>query len=239
MFGRHPRLAVDAFLGIKPESACKDLSKYAADLRKRLDFAYKTASKEARRQGRRHKVTYDLKVRESNLMPGDPVLIRNVGLKGKNKLADKWEKDVYLVVEQPNKEIPVYIVKREHGRCNTKMLHRNLLLPFMALPPLKPGVNHNVALPNSSQPSPDETQTVSYNVKFNQGLHDAVDSASTADGGIEQAGLEVPRYVIPQRRSTLNPLAPPFTPRLTSPEVLRPRVLPSRTRKKTCVANWR
>ena len=232
MFGRHPRLAVDAFLGIKPESACKDQSKHAADLRKRLDFAYKTASKEARRQGRRHKITYDLKVRESNLMPGDRVLIRNMGLKGKNKLADKWEKDVYLVVEQPNKEIPVYIVKREHGRCNTKMLHRNLLLPFMALPPSKPGVNHNVALPNSSQPSPDETQTVSYNVKFNQGLHDAVDSASTADGGIEQAGLEVPRYVIPQRRSTLKPLAPPFTPRLTSPEVLRPRVLPSRTRKK-------
>ena len=232
MFGRHPRLAVDAFLGIKPESACKDQSKYAADLRKRLDFAYKTASKEARRQGRRHKVTYDLKVRESNLMPGDRVLIRNMGLKGKNMLADKWEKDVYLVVEQPNKEIPVYIVKREHGRCNTKMLHRNLLLPFMALPPSKPGVNHNVALPNSSQPSPDETQTVSYNVKFNQGLRDAVDSASTADGGIEQAGLEVPRYVIPQRRSTLNPPAPPFTPRLTSPEVLRPRVLPSRTRKK-------
>ena len=32
-------------------------------------------------------------------MPGDRVLIRNVGLKGKNKLADKWDKDVYLIVE--------------------------------------------------------------------------------------------------------------------------------------------
>ena len=58
------------------------------------------------------------------------------------------------------------------------------------------------------------------------------DTASTADGGIEQAGLAVARYVIPQRRSTLNPLAPPFTPRLTSPGTLRLRVLPSRTRRK-------
>ena len=51
MFGRHPRLAVDAFLGIRPESASQDQTKYAADLRKRLDFAYRCATKEARRQG--------------------------------------------------------------------------------------------------------------------------------------------------------------------------------------------
>ena len=232
MFGRHPRLAVDAFLGIRPESASQDQTKYAADLRKRLDFAYRCATKEARRQGRRHKVTYDLKVRESNLMPGDRVLIRNVGLKGKNKLADKWEKDVYLVVEQPNKQIPVYVVKREHGRGATKMLHRNLLLPFMALPLSKPGVDSTLEPSNSSQPSPVEVETVGDNLGSKQGSRDAVHTASTSDGGIEQAGLAVPRYVIPQRRSTLNPLAPPFTPRLTSPGTLRPRVLPSRTRRK-------
>ena len=80
MFGRHPRLAFDAFVGIKPESVSQDQTKYATDLRKRLDFAYRCATKEARRQGQRHKVTYDLKVQESNLMPGDRVLIRNVGL---------------------------------------------------------------------------------------------------------------------------------------------------------------
>ena len=57
MFGRHPRLAVDEFLGIRPEFASQDQTKYAVDLRKRLDFAYRYATKEARRQGRRHKVT--------------------------------------------------------------------------------------------------------------------------------------------------------------------------------------
>ena len=93
------------------------------NLKKRLDFAYRRASREARRQGRTHKAVYDLKVRETQLLPGDRVLVRNVGLKGKNKLADKWEKEVYLVVDQPNRDIPVYLVKREHGRSTRKMLH--------------------------------------------------------------------------------------------------------------------
>ena len=102
-------------------------------------------------------------------MPGDRVLIRNVGLKGKNKLADKWEKDVYLIVEQPNKQIPVYVVKREHGRGATKMLHRNLLLPFMALPLSKPGADSTVEPSNSSQPSPVEVETVGDNLGSNRG----------------------------------------------------------------------
>ena len=62
MFGWHPRLAVDAFLGIKPCSEWSDKSKYVTDLKMRLDFVYKTAPREARRQGRCHKSVYDLRV---------------------------------------------------------------------------------------------------------------------------------------------------------------------------------
>ena len=36
----------------------------------------------------------DAKVRETRLEPGDKVLVKNVGLKGKNKLADKWEEEM-------------------------------------------------------------------------------------------------------------------------------------------------
>ena len=121
------------------------------------------------------------------------------------------------------------------------MFHRNLLLPFMALPLSKPVEDSSIELSNSSQTSPFEgeivsdnleSETVSDNLGSRQESRDAVDTASASDGGTEQAGLAVPRYVIPQRRSTLNPLAPPFTPRVTSPGTLQPRVLPSRTRRK-------
>ena len=145
--------------GIKPGIESFDKSKYVSNLKNRLDFAYKTASREARRQGRRHKVIYDMTVRESQLLPGDRVLVRNVGLKDKNKLADKWEKEVYLVVDQPNRDIPVYVVKREHGRSTRKMLHRNLLLPFMALPAPKPSLLDTSVLIDGTQPSPADTTT--------------------------------------------------------------------------------
>ena len=102
----------------------------------------------------------------------------------------------------------------------------------MSLPLSKPGVDSTVEPSNSSQLSPVEVETVGDNLESKQGSRDAVYTASTADGGIEQAGLSVPRYVIPQRRFILNPLAPPFTPRLTSPRTLRRRVLPLRTRRK-------
>ena len=44
---------MDAFLSIKSDSEPNNKSAYISDLRKRLDFAYNTAAKEAFRQGHR------------------------------------------------------------------------------------------------------------------------------------------------------------------------------------------
>ena len=76
------------------------------------------------------------------------MLVRNDGMGGKRQIADRWEKDVYLVVDQPNKGIPV-MIKREHGRGRRRMLHQNLLLPFMALPASKPDLL-DTSLPTES-----------------------------------------------------------------------------------------
>jgi hypothetical protein len=115
MFGRHPRLAIDAFLGIKPDEQPKtnDHSNYVRDLQKRLDFAYKVATRESSRQSRWHKKRYDVRVRQAKLESGDRVFVRNVGLKGKHKLAGKWGRDMYIVVEQPKSDMPVFLVKKE------------------------------------------------------------------------------------------------------------------------------
>ena len=60
--------------------------------------------------------------------------MRNVGLKGKSKLADKWDKHTYIVIDMPDKTIPVYKVQRESGDSSVKSLHRNMLLPFSVIP---------------------------------------------------------------------------------------------------------
>ena len=93
MFGRHPRLAVDAYLGLNSPQDPSDHSKqhYASKLQKRLKFAYQVASSEAQKSAGRQKLIYDSKVRESTVDIGNRGLNRNVGLKGKHKLADKWD----------------------------------------------------------------------------------------------------------------------------------------------------
>ena len=203
MFGQHPRLAVDAFLGIKPCSERSDKSKYVTDLKKQLDFAYKTGSREARRQVRRHKSVYDLRVRESQLQPGDRVLARNAGVRGKRKIADKWEKDVYLVVDQPNKDKPVYIVKREHGGGKHRMLHRNLLLPFMALPASNPN-SLDTSLPAGSTQLLPVIATDSFDSADQVHLADTssnneVTSARSEDAGTQSAS-QPNKYEIPPKR---------------------------------------
>lgn len=135
MFGRHPRLAIDAFLGLEPSTESgRTQAEYTTKFQSRLAYAYKKASEEAARQTERYKVYYDQKVRESHLAVGDRVLIRALGLKGKTKIADDWEEMPYLVTEIPNKDIPVYKVQQENGKGRVKTLHRNQLLPFTCLP---------------------------------------------------------------------------------------------------------
>ena len=135
MFGRQPRLAIDAFLGIKPNSETgTSQTEYAKKLKSRLDFAYRRATDEAQKQSERYKANYDQKVRENKLEVGDRVLVEKVGHRGKHKIADLWEEEPYTVLDKPLSDIPVFKVIREDGQGRVKTLHRNQLLPFFCLP---------------------------------------------------------------------------------------------------------
>ena len=59
--------------------------------------------------------------------------MKNKGLKGKNKLADRWEQEVHIVVKV-NEGLPVYTIKKENGQGRERVLHRNMLLPCDCLP---------------------------------------------------------------------------------------------------------
>ena len=58
---------------------------------------------------------------------GDKVLVKKLSFEGKHKIQDKFEEDVYTVIEQSRPEIPVYKVKSDTSNIE-KTLHRNHLL---------------------------------------------------------------------------------------------------------------
>ena len=135
MFGSHPRLSVDAFLGISGESQTGDHNSYSQKLREKLQSAYEVAAEVATKSGEQNKARFDQKVHGSKLEPGDRVLVRKVGLKGKNKLADKWDEQPYLIQSMPDNDLPVYRVQAENGKGPVRVLHRNMLLPFNVIGP--------------------------------------------------------------------------------------------------------
>ena len=74
MFARHPRFAIEAFLGLSPD-ALSDTSKtkYIRKLRGRLHYAYQKAREEAIKNAAQHKRYYDLNAHSPVLHPGDRV----------------------------------------------------------------------------------------------------------------------------------------------------------------------
>ena len=116
MFGRHPKLAIGAFLGL-PDNIEKptDQSEYVRKLEDRLSLAY----------------SRDVKAKASALQPGDLVLARNLNIRGRLTLANMWEDKPYVVVSKPNSDIPVYEVKRTGtGNRKSRVVHRFFLLPL-------------------------------------------------------------------------------------------------------------
>ncbi len=133
MFGRKPRLAVDVVLGLGNEEYETDRNKYVANLRERLEDAYRLASTGAVKAQERQRGNYNKKARAAVVEVGDLVLVKVVAFDGKHKIADKWEQDVYVVLEK-RKDLPVYVVQKDDGSGPKKTLHRNLLLPISGLP---------------------------------------------------------------------------------------------------------
>ena len=130
MFGREPKLPVDVVFGIsRPQDDDKCTTKYISRMRQRLQEAFQQAQTAMKQSQQRQKTNYDLRARAATLNVGDRVLVRGVAYDGKHKIADKWEDHPYLVIEEPNEDIPVFKVRREDGERRCRVLHRNLLLP--------------------------------------------------------------------------------------------------------------
>ena len=136
LFGREPRLPIDLLLPSPEITGAKTFSSYIEGLRERLKHAHQVVQAQLKGKGEASKKWYETKVQGAALQ-----LLRQIGLQGKNKLADRWQEEVYVVTSQPNTSIPVFSVRRLDGRGKVKTVHMNLLLPVRSVPtpvPSKP-----------------------------------------------------------------------------------------------------
>ena len=134
LFGREPKLPIDVLLPSHEANHEVTYTGYIADLRKRMKHVHELVEARMKKSGENRKKWYDVKVRGASLQPGDHVLVRKVGLKGKQKLADRWEEEVCVVTSQPDSSIPVFTVRKLDGRGRSRTLHRNMLLPVKSVP---------------------------------------------------------------------------------------------------------
>lgn len=135
MFGREPRLPIDLAFKTNPYEDKQTMTHYIEKLKERLETSYNLAQQNVKQSQEKQKDFYDRKVRGATLKAGDRILVKIVSFTGKHKIADKWESEPYLVLSQPNPDIPVYRVQREDKSGKVRTLHRNLLLPLNFIPP--------------------------------------------------------------------------------------------------------
>jgi hypothetical protein len=190
MYGRHPRLPIDLFIGSGDgdTEGAGSYSRFIVEFRKRMDYAFQLASSKAAEAQSKQKHYYDLKSRGAVVEVGDRVLVRNVSLRGKHKLADRWCEEVYEVLSKPNSDIPVYDVRREDGKGKVRTLHRNLLFPICSIPASVPVGN----VTNPKIPSVKTTHDQS-----------SVDTESDDDPDVVPVPVPRPRPM-PRRRLSLS-----------------------------------
>ena len=58
--------------------------------------------------------------------------MKQTGFQERHKIADIWEDDVYVITDQPHKDIPVYTVENQTDET-VKTVHHNLLLPLLTI----------------------------------------------------------------------------------------------------------
>lgn len=130
MFGREARLPIDLSFGVSSDgTSTKSYQRYVKTMQQELRSVYELAEEKAGKKNAGNKRRYDQKLHYSYLVPGDRVLIRNLGLQGKHKLADRWSTELYIVQSQMP-HLPVFRLKPESGTGPVKILHRNHILPI-------------------------------------------------------------------------------------------------------------
>lgn len=134
MFGRHARLPVDMVFGTISERTEVSSEEWVRKHHERLTYAYAKAGENMGRAAERTKRGYDQSARDAPLVPGERVLILDSRRRSKGKLADRWEKQPYIIIGSIRPNQPVYRLRPEGKEGPERVLHRNRLRPCIHYP---------------------------------------------------------------------------------------------------------
>ncbi|XP_060575985.1 uncharacterized protein LOC132733359 [Ruditapes philippinarum] len=129
MFGRKARLPIDSlFAQATEETTSTTPIEYINELKNYIRTTRKIVEDHTQKAKEKQKKYFDRKAKAGTITVGDKVMVKILKHDGKHKIADKFEQELFDVIDQPRPEIPVFKVKSENTGI-IKTLHRNHLYP--------------------------------------------------------------------------------------------------------------
>lgn len=124
MFGRDARLPIDILLPEEQREYTEDSPEWITKHQNCLREAYSTATKKMKLASTARKKAHDKRGRAiaEPLRVGERVLLRNRKVRGRNKIQDNWEDQVYKIVER--RENNTYVVQRADGQGGDKVVNQ-------------------------------------------------------------------------------------------------------------------
>lgn len=133
MYGRIPRLPVDVmFHNVERDNDVTDYDSYVKSMRDDLKEALASAQANANLSQQRQADLFNRGVKGADIEEGDQVLLANRCVRGRRKLADRWESTLYTVITK-DPRCHTYRI-RHPASGQERVVHRNLLLPANFLP---------------------------------------------------------------------------------------------------------
>ena len=98
------------------EASIKHVDEYVASVWDRLRTTLREAQAQSTAEAYQQKWYYNRKIGAVNLKPGNLILVKVDAFKGKRKIMDRWEEEIWEVVHQITTDIPSYEVMNQHGK---------------------------------------------------------------------------------------------------------------------------
>lgn len=135
MFGQEPRLPVDFLLGQVPEPVGGEPHEWIQENQAWLQVAFEGAQGRLRVAVERRKWNYDRHVRDVPLTEGQLVWLRDLTVRGRNKIQDRWGPVVYRVVRAPIGGGSVYTIAPVDDPTKARQVNRTLLKAVVGAAP--------------------------------------------------------------------------------------------------------